>query len=110
MSHRDTELWRAIQAAPWVGHVVAVRAKCYHPRQPEQPLVDLIERALDEWPLSAVDEALDEYEHRHSDEREHEYEWQERQEFDYVNPRTYRRHLVPRAPETNRPEQQKEVA
>lgn len=94
---RSSPLWQAILAAPWVepAYYGWGNRQGNRPAQQPQPLVDLIDRALDEWPIEAVDAVLDEY-FREPDPC---YEWEERQARSYVSPRTQRGCLLPRAPE-----------
>ena len=101
-SARSSPLWQAILAAPWIGpayHGWGIGRGRRTVQQP-QPLVDLIERALDEWPIEAVDAVLDAYfgETGESGESDQCYEWQARQAREYVAPRTQRVCLLPMAP------------
>lgn len=95
---RSSPLWQAILTAPWVGPACCGwgSGRGNRPTRKPQPLVDLIERALDEWPIEAVDAVLDEY--FREPETETVYPWQAIQaQSERYKPRS-RECLLSRAP------------
>lgn len=73
-----------------------------------QPLVDLIERALDEWPLEKVDAVLDEY-FGESPEGVLEYEWEWRQAIPVPRIRGVRGGLLPVQPNAGWTDEEREA-